>query len=89
MFCWGGVEWCVETHPRVGWIMKACVSMSLPNALKRAAKEFERKEGVSLNQYVARAVAEKIGSRGAAFFAERGKDGDVERAIAFLEEWPE
>ena len=89
MFCWGGVEWCVETHPTVGWIMKAPVSLSLPTSLKRAAEDFAEKDGVSLNQYVARAVAEKIGSQGAEFFAERGKNGDAEWAIAFLEGRPE
>ena len=45
---------------------------------------------VSLNQYIALALAEKIGARGAAeFFAERGKNGDTAWAIAFLEGRPE
>lgn len=35
---------------------------------------------------MARALAEKVGGHGAAeFFAERGKGGDVERAVAFPE----
>ena len=34
--------------------------------------------------------AEKGGARGAAaFFAERGKNGDPERAVKLLEGWPE
>lgn len=70
--------------------MKARVSLNLPRSLKRAAEDFAEKDGVSLNQYVALALAEKIGARGAAeFFAERGKNGDRERAIAFLEGRPE
>ena len=66
--------------------MKARVSLNLPNSLKKAAEDFAAKDGVSLNQYVALALAEKIGAQGAAeFFAERGKDGSAARAIAFLE----
>ena len=53
--------------------MKARVSLNLPNSLKRAAEDFAVKDGVSLNQYIALALAEKVGARGAAdFFAERG-----------------
>ena len=70
--------------------MKARVSLNLPNSLKKAAEDFAEKDGVSLNQYVALALAEKIGARGAAeFFAERGKNGEPARAIAFLEGRPE
>ena len=66
--------------------MKSRVILTLPPSLNRAAQDFARKDGVSLNRYVARAVAEKIGAGGAAaFFAERGKDGDAEWAVGFLE----
>ncbi|MEZ5754097.1 MAG: pilus assembly protein HicB [Paracoccaceae bacterium] len=70
--------------------MKARVSLNLPQSLKRAVEDFAAKDGVSVNQYIALALAEKIGARGAAeFFAERGKGGDPERAVAFLEGRPE
>lgn len=70
--------------------MKARVSLNLPQSLKKAAEDFADKDGVSLNQYVALALAEKIGARGAAeFFAERGKGGSAARAITFLERRPE
>lgn len=70
--------------------MKARVSLNLPQSLKKAAEDFADKDGVSLNQYVALALAEKIGARGATeFFAERGKAGRAERAIALLEGRPE
>lgn len=70
--------------------MKARVSLNLPRSLKKAAEDFAAKDGVSVNQYIALALAEKIGARGAVeFFAERGKYGDPERAIAFLESGPE
>ena len=70
--------------------MKARVSLNLSQSLKKAAEEFAAKDGVSVNQYIALALAEKIGSRGAEeFFAERGKAGDPARAIALLESRPE
>jgi hypothetical protein len=58
--------------------------------LKRAAEYFAVKDGVSLNQYIALALAEKVGARGAAqFFAERGKAGDADWAAELLEGRPE
>ena len=70
--------------------MKARVSLNLPHSLKKAAEDFAEKDGVSLNQYVALALAEKIGARGAAeFFAQRGTNGSAARAIALLEGRPE
>lgn len=60
-------------------------SLRLPRSMKKAAERFAAKDRVSVNLYIALALAEKIGARGAAeFFAERGKNGDPERAIAFL-----
>ena len=70
--------------------MKARVSLKLPRPLNKAAEEFAARDGVSVNQYIALALAEKIGARGAAeFFADRGKGGDPARAIAVLEGRPE
>ncbi|QLQ19549.1 MAG: toxin-antitoxin system HicB family antitoxin [Exiguobacterium profundum] len=70
--------------------MKARVSLNLPRSLKKAAEDFAAKDGVSVNQYIALALAEKVGAMGAAeFFAERGKDGDADWAVAFLEGRPE
>lgn len=70
--------------------MKVCVSLNLPQSLKQATEDFAAKDGVSVNQYIALALAEKVGSSGAAeFFAARGKDGDVDWAVEFLEGRPE
>lgn len=69
--------------------MKARVSLNLPTSLKTAAEEFAEKEGVSLNQFIALALAEKVGAKGAeAFFAERGRGGDPDRAARWLEGRP-
>jgi hypothetical protein len=66
--------------------MKARVSLNLPHSLKKAAEEFAEKDGVSLNQFIALALAEKVGTMSAAeFFAERGEGADAERAVAWLE----
>jgi hypothetical protein len=69
--------------------VKARVSLNLPHSLKRAAEDFAQKDGVSLNQFIALALAEKVGTIGAAdFFEERGKGADVERAVKWLEGRP-
>lgn len=69
---------------------KARVSLHLPASLKTAAEQFAEKDGVSLNQFISVALAEKIGARGAAeFFAKRAKKADVARAIDFLENAPD
>lgn len=70
-------------------VRKVRVSLNLPNSLKRAAEDFAVKDGVSLNQYIALALAEKVALGAADFFAERGKAGDVEWAVEWLKERPE
>ena len=65
------------------------VIVEVSHSLKRAAEDFAEKDGVSLNQFIALALAEKVGTIGAAeFFAERGKGADVERAVKWLEGRP-
>ena len=69
--------------------VKARVSLDLPTSLKAAAERYARRDGVSLNQFIATALAEKIGAQGAtAFFAERGRGGDDASAIGFLRTAP-
>ena len=43
-------------------MMKARVSLNLPRSLKAAAEDWARQEGVSLNQFIACALAEKVGA---------------------------
>ena len=70
--------------------VKARVSLNLPTSLKTAAERYARQDGVSLNQFIATALAEKIGAQGAAaFFAERGLGGDAASAVAFLRTAPD
>ena len=64
---------------------KARVSLHLPASLKAAAEDFARRDGVSLNQFISTAVAQKVGAVEAAdFFRRRGADGDRRRAMGFL-----
>ena len=69
---------------------KAHLTVEMPQSLKKAVEDFAVRDGVSVNQFIVRAVTEKIGARGAAdFFAERGKNGDPAWAIELLERRPE
>lgn len=63
----------------------ATYPLRLPKSVKAAAEQLAREEGISLNQLVATAVAEKLAvMRTAAFFAERLERADPERLRALL-----
>ncbi|MEO3690548.1 pilus assembly protein HicB [Roseateles paludis] len=59
--------------------------LRLPRSVKAAAEQLARDEGISLNQLVATAVAEKLAvMRTAAFFAERRERADPAALRALL-----
>lgn len=62
---------------------KGTYPLKLPNSIKNAAKRLAEQDGVSLNQFIAAAVAEKVGVLTATeeFFARRptGADADTFR----------
>jgi len=59
--------------------------LRLPTSVKAAAEKLAKAEGVSLNQFVATAVAEKlVAMNTAAFFAERKERADLEAFRAIL-----
>ncbi|GAA5072180.1 hypothetical protein N0B44_14260 [Roseibacterium beibuensis] len=67
----------------------ARITIRLPQSLKAAAGEFAEWDGVSLNHFIALALAEKVGIMGGAeFFAVRSKGADAERAVRLLEGRP-
>lgn len=69
---------------------KARVSLNLPVSLKAAAERYAERDGVSLNQFIAVALAEKLGAQGAAaFFEHRAAGGDPARAVALLQAAPD
>ncbi|MCY3754110.1 MAG: toxin-antitoxin system HicB family antitoxin [Alphaproteobacteria bacterium] len=60
-------------------------ALRLPVSLKDAVAEASRKDGASINQFIALAVAEKLSAmRTAEFFAERRARADVEEARRIL-----
>ena len=65
------------------------VSVDLPASLKTAAERHASQDGVSLNQFIATAVAEKVGAVGTdEYFEKRGRSGRRERGVAFLRNAP-
>lgn len=70
--------------------VKARVSLNLPNSLKAAAERYAARDGVSLNQFISVALAEKIGAQdAAAFFERRAAEGDPARTADFLRVAPD
>lgn len=59
--------------------------LRLPASLEAAVTEISRKEGMSIDQFVAMAVAEKISAmKTAEFFTARGAEADIEAARRLL-----
>ena len=66
------------------------LSLRLPESLHRRARELAREEGVSINQLIATAVAEKISALDTVtYLKERAGRGSREAFLAALEEVPE
>ena len=64
---------------------KARVSLNLPASLKAAAERYAQRDGVSLNQFISVAVAEKVRAAGAVeFFEKRGTGGKLSGHWHFL-----
>ena len=72
---------------------RATYPLKLPASIKAAAARLAKEDGVSLNQWIATAVAQKIGvvETAAAFFrrrAERAKPDDLKRIMRKVPETP-
>lgn len=53
-------------------------ALRLPESLKKAAEEFARKDGATLNQFIVTAVAEKLSAQKTAdYFADRAKRANL------------
>jgi hypothetical protein len=64
---------------------KARVSLNLPASLKAAAEDYAERGGVSLNQFIASALAEMVGAFSASeFFSQRAEGANRDRALRFL-----
>jgi hypothetical protein len=62
------------------------LTLKLPNSLKQAAQRLAREDGVSLNQWISAAVAQKVGSVQSAseFFAEHAAKAKSAGIMPFL-----
>ncbi len=69
---------------------KATYPLKLPLSIKKNAQRLAQEDGVSLNQWIAVAVAEKIGvvETAAQFFKQRARQAKGDRLIHFLRKAP-
>jgi hypothetical protein len=69
---------------------KATYPLKLPLSIKKAAQRLAQEDGVSLNQWIAAAVAEKVGvmETAAEFFKKRAGDKTGDRVMEFLHNAP-
>ena len=65
---------------------KATYPLKLPASIKAAAARLAKEDGVSLNQWIASAVAQKVGAveTAAEFFRRRAGDARPEDLLAML-----
>lgn len=69
---------------------KATYPLKLPTSIKKAAQRLAKEDGVSLNQWIAVAVAEKVGvaETAADFFKRRAGKATGEGLMRFLRRAP-
>jgi hypothetical protein len=69
---------------------KSTYPLKLPNSVKEAAAELAKIDGVSLNQFIASAVAEKVGTlrTASAFLKQRAGSAKPKDLIKFLRRAP-
>ena len=70
---------------------KSSYPLKLPASVKAAAQRLAREDGVSLNQWIASAVAEKIGAvqTAAEFLKQRAGDAEPKDLLPFLDAAPD
>lgn len=69
---------------------KATYPLKLPLSIKKAAQRLAKEDGVSLNQWIAVAVAEKVGvvETAAEFFKKRARNASGKGLAKFLRNAP-
>ncbi len=70
---------------------KSTYPLKLPTSIKKAAQRLAKEDGVSLNQWIAVAVAQKIGvvETAAEFFARYRSKADGTGLMPYLEKVPD
>src|ERR1700739_3820979 len=88
-----GCVWRVGRHHSRGDLSmsKATYPLKLPASIKAAAARLAKQDGVSLNQWIATAVAQKVGAveTAADFIKHWGRDARPEDLKAFLANAPD
>jgi len=71
-------------------VSKSTYPLKLPLSTKKAAQRLAKEDGVSLNQWIAVAVAEKVGvvETAAEFFKRRAKGATGKGLMRFLRQAP-
>jgi hypothetical protein len=71
-------------------VNRSTYPLKLPASVKRAAQRLAKEDGVSLNQWIAVAVAQKVGvsETAAEFFAGRGAGAQPGELLAVLRKAP-
>lgn len=66
------------------------LSLRLPKSLHNDVRELAKEEGISMNQFVTLAIAEKVATlQTADYLAERAKRGSREKFLAVLAKAPD
>ena len=70
---------------------RSAYPLKLPVSIKRAAERLAKEDGVSLNQWIAVAVAQKVGvsETAAEFFARRKEKANPKQLLDFLRSAPD
>ncbi len=70
--------------------MSTAISLRLPNSIHKQLKQFAEQDGVSMNQFIATAVAEKLASLATIEYLEqRARRGDPDKFKAVLAKAPD
>lgn len=68
---------------------KGTYPLKLPASIKRTAERLAKEDGVSLNQWISVAVAQKVAVETADFFRRRAGNARAEDLKAFLDRAPD
>ena len=71
-------------------ICKSCVTLRLPESLHNRAKELAQEDGVSMNQFIMLALAEKVATLNAENYLQiRGQRASREKFLAAMGQLPD
>jgi hypothetical protein len=78
----------ISSHP--GGVLMSTLSLRLPESLHKRVRDFAQQEGISINQFISTAVAEKMAAlTTAGYLEERAKRGSREKFLSVLAKVPD